>query len=76
MSPFKKCLRPDATRFCRMRSILNRLLRFSVVNYRQYYREMSTFVSVINPVTGKSDWCLQNDDYDFHQEIARFVCLS
>ncbi|OWF48041.1 Protein arginine N-methyltransferase 7 [Mizuhopecten yessoensis] len=32
---------------------------------------MSTFVSVINPVTGKTDWRLQNDDYDFHQEIAR-----
>jgi len=34
---------------------------------------MSTFVSRTNPVTGKLDWIVQNDDYDFHQEVARFV---
>lgn len=32
---------------------------------------MSTFVSVINPSTGKVDWKLQDDQYDYHQEIAR-----
>lgn len=32
---------------------------------------MSTFVSVINPSTGKVDWVLQDDQYDYHQEIAR-----
>lgn len=34
---------------------------------------MSTFVSVINPSTGKVDWKLQDDQYDYHQEIARLV---
>lgn len=34
---------------------------------------MSTFVSVINPSTGKVDWKLQDDQYDYHQEIARYV---
>jgi protein arginine N-methyltransferase 7 len=32
---------------------------------------MSTFVSRTNPVTGKLDWIVQNDNYDFHQEVAR-----
>lgn len=32
---------------------------------------MSVFTSKINPVTGKSEWELQNEDYDYHQEIAR-----
>ncbi|XP_069113948.1 protein arginine N-methyltransferase 7-like [Argopecten irradians] len=50
---------------------LNHLLRISELFSRRNHRNMSTFVSIINPVTGKTDWCLQNDDYDFHQEIAR-----
>ncbi|KAL5021846.1 hypothetical protein ScPMuIL_001001 [Solemya velum] len=32
---------------------------------------MSTFVSTVSPVTGKMEWSLQADNYDFHQEIAR-----
>jgi hypothetical protein len=32
---------------------------------------MSVFTIKINPVTGKSEWELQNEDYDYHQEIAR-----
>jgi protein arginine N-methyltransferase 7 len=34
---------------------------------------MSTFVSRTNPVTGKLDWIVQNEDYDFHQEVARYA---
>jgi len=34
---------------------------------------MSTFVSRTNPVTGKLDWVVQNEDYDFQQEVARSV---
>jgi len=36
-------------------------------------RGMSTFVSRTNPVTGKLDWVVQNENYDFHQEVARQV---
>jgi len=36
-------------------------------------RGMSTFVSKTNPVTGKLDWVVQNEDYDFQQEVARQV---
>lgn len=32
---------------------------------------MSVFTVKVNPVTGKSEWELQNEDYDYHQEIAR-----
>nr|XP_022342003.1 protein arginine N-methyltransferase 7-like [Crassostrea virginica] len=32
---------------------------------------MSHFVSIVNPCTGKMDWKLQDDRYDYHQEIAR-----
>jgi protein arginine N-methyltransferase 7 len=34
-------------------------------------RRMSVFTAKINPITGKSEWELQNEDYDYHQEIAR-----
>ena len=34
------------------------------------------FVSQPNPVTGKMDWVLQDEDYDYTQEIARFVASS
>ena len=39
-------------------------------------RVMSTFVSRTNPVTGKLDWMVQNEDYDFQQEVARQVIGS
>jgi len=36
-----------------------------------HLRRMSVFTARINPVTGKSEWELQNENYDYHQEIAR-----
>ncbi|XP_021926754.1 protein arginine N-methyltransferase 7 isoform X2 [Zootermopsis nevadensis] len=35
------------------------------------FRRMSVFTIKVNSVTGKSEWELQNEDYDYHQEIAR-----
>ena len=32
---------------------------------------MSTFVQKLNPLTGKTVWELEDDNYDYHQEIAR-----
>ena len=32
---------------------------------------MSTLVSRSSPVTGKIEWLIQDDNYDFQQEIAR-----
>ncbi len=32
---------------------------------------MSTFVSRISPMTGKQEWLLQDENYDYNQEIAR-----
>ncbi|XP_018575753.1 protein arginine N-methyltransferase 7 [Anoplophora glabripennis] len=32
---------------------------------------MSVFIQKINPMTGSNDWILQNEDYDYHQEVAR-----
>lgn len=34
-------------------------------------RTMSVFSSTVNPRTGKTEWGIHDDDYDFHQEIAR-----
>lgn len=34
---------------------------------------MSTFVSTMSPTTGKMEWVLEDDDYDYHQEVARLV---
>ena len=32
---------------------------------------MSTFVSHFNPLTGKTEWRFQDENYDYQQEIAR-----
>lgn len=32
---------------------------------------MSVFVHRSNPVTGRSEWELVREDYDYHQEVAR-----
>ncbi|XP_067651513.1 protein arginine N-methyltransferase 7-like [Haliotis asinina] len=37
----------------------------------RFVSKMSTFVSHANPVTGKMDWIIQDENYDYHQEIAR-----
>lgn len=29
------------------------------------------FTSKLNPMTGKLDWEIQNEDYDYKQELAR-----
>ncbi|XP_066254433.1 protein arginine N-methyltransferase 7 [Euwallacea similis] len=37
----------------------------------QTKRKMSVFVQKVNPLTGSNDWVIQNEDYDYHQEVAR-----
>lgn len=32
---------------------------------------MSVYTQKLNPITGKSDWEVQSEDYDYHQEVAR-----
>ncbi|CAN7991097.1 unnamed protein product [Ixodes hexagonus] len=32
---------------------------------------MSVFTSLFNPITGKNEWELRPEEYDYHQEIAR-----
>ncbi|KAF7285995.1 hypothetical protein GWI33_008298 [Rhynchophorus ferrugineus] len=32
---------------------------------------MSVFVQKLNPLTGNNDWVVQNEEYDYHQEVAR-----
>ena len=39
---------------------------------KQENAKQLTFVSRPNTVTGKMDWVLQEEDYDFTQEIARY----
>ncbi|XP_055909924.1 protein arginine N-methyltransferase 7 [Eupeodes corollae] len=34
-------------------------------------RAMSLFTQILNPITGKSEWESQTEDYDYHQEVAR-----
>ncbi|XP_064110806.1 protein arginine N-methyltransferase 7-like isoform X2 [Macrobrachium nipponense] len=35
------------------------------------YKRMSVFTSQLNPITGKMEWELQPENYDFQQEVAR-----
>ncbi|KAJ1529336.1 hypothetical protein ONE63_006126 [Megalurothrips usitatus] len=36
-----------------------------------FSRVMSVFSNKVNPITGKMEWEMHDDEYDFHQEIAR-----
>ncbi|XP_023027368.2 arginine methyltransferase 7 [Leptinotarsa decemlineata] len=38
---------------------------------RIHFSEMSVFVQKLNPITGINDWVVQNESYDYHQEVAR-----
>lgn len=33
--------------------------------------EAGVFVQSLNPMTGKSEWKMMPDDYDYQQEVAR-----
>ncbi|CAH0546347.1 unnamed protein product [Brassicogethes aeneus] len=39
--------------------------------FAKKYRAMSVFIQKLNPITGINDWIVQNEDYDYHQEVAR-----
>lgn len=44
----------------------------SLNNLGYFFKDrMSTFVQNLNPFTGKCTWELEDENYDFHQEIAR-----
>ncbi|XP_029637505.1 protein arginine N-methyltransferase 7 [Octopus sinensis] len=43
----------------------------SVLTAFQLRSTMSIFVSQFNPLLGKNEWVLQDENYDYHQEIAR-----
>ncbi|KAG1701356.1 Protein arginine N-methyltransferase 7 [Nymphon striatum] len=34
-------------------------------------KKMSIFVQNFNPIAGKTEWTIEDDNYDYHQEIAR-----
>ncbi|XP_071086920.1 protein arginine N-methyltransferase 7-like [Haliotis cracherodii] len=50
---------------------LTRLFCSTEKSLSRFVSKMSTFVSHANPVTGKMDWIIQDENYDYHQEIAR-----
>ncbi|KAJ3662367.1 hypothetical protein Zmor_006721 [Zophobas morio] len=39
--------------------------------FKNYSSKMSIFVQKLNPITGLNDWTVQQEDYDYHQEVAR-----
>ncbi|XP_037934594.1 protein arginine N-methyltransferase 7-like [Teleopsis dalmanni] len=39
-------------------------------NFNKILCNMSTFTQYRNPLTGNNEWVLQDDDYDYHQEVA------
>lgn len=37
---------------------------------------MKTFCGRANPTTGSMEWLEEGEDYDYHQEIARYAWKS
>ena len=58
------CLRPLGV-------FLKQVSRKRFVSMFQIHTKMSTFISTINPTTGKQEWIQQIENYDYQQEIAR-----
>ncbi|KAL3860195.1 hypothetical protein ACJMK2_010353 [Sinanodonta woodiana] len=44
---------------------------FQAYSGKYFRREMGTFVTELNPVTGKQEWTFHDEKYDYKQEIAR-----
>ncbi|XP_018319217.1 protein arginine N-methyltransferase 7 [Agrilus planipennis] len=42
-----------------------------IVNTKVIFQRMSVLTQRLNPITGQCDWEMQNELYDYHQEIAR-----
>lgn len=40
---------------------------------RRVAEDMKTFCGRANPTTGALDWVEESEEYDYHQEIARWV---
>ena len=51
--------------------ILKTRLTFSFLTKRRKLSRMNIFIQKLNPITGANDWVVQNEDYDYHQEVAR-----
>ncbi|MEQ2168621.1 hypothetical protein GOODEAATRI_016662, partial [Goodea atripinnis] len=45
----------------------------SLTSRRRAVAEMKTFCGRANPTTGALDWVEESEEYDYHQEIARWV---
>ncbi|KAJ8943825.1 hypothetical protein NQ318_020897 [Aromia moschata] len=50
--------------------IKNWLRLFSSLK-KEKFSTMNVFIQKLNPITGANDWIVQNEDYDYHQEVAR-----
>ena len=44
---------------------------FREIYFKTFAFNMSVFISSFNPMTGKTEWKFQDENYDFQQEIAR-----
>lgn len=61
---------PPSSKVC----FLNMFLIVIVCFFRTFphsERRMSVFTQQLNPITGKLEWGIQPEDYDYKQEVAR-----
>ncbi|CAK1544911.1 unnamed protein product [Leptosia nina] len=60
-----------------MLSLVNKKLCSNLLVFVERFRiltkvnKMQVFTQKRNPITGGTEWDIQNEDYDYHQEIAR-----
>ncbi|XP_063244935.1 protein arginine N-methyltransferase 7 isoform X2 [Bacillus rossius redtenbacheri] len=52
-------------------SLANIICKSQIICFTRVVKMSTVFTKKINPVTGKLEWVMQDENYDFHQEIAR-----
>ena len=52
--------------------LISRMLRSLLfVRSKQLFRDMSIFVQKFDPIKGLNAWEIQDENYDYHLEVAR-----
>ncbi|KAJ8715935.1 hypothetical protein PYW08_013220 [Mythimna loreyi] len=58
-------------RIIKLVSLFNFSISFSAKRLNSTIAKMKVFTQKRNPITGSTEWDVQDENYDFHQEIAR-----
>lgn len=64
------CLEVMCSLFTSFKPLSSKRMLSALLKHRNLHT-MSEFIQKLNPLTGLNQWVVLNEDYDYHQEVAR-----